>query len=181
MSFVESLEQDKVGESHLARWLIRRGCCVQPVYEIADGQNKGPGLYGDFGRLVAPDALVFGVREIFYAECKWKTAFTYYRRKQTFETGIDWHHWKQYLQVAEQTGVPVWLFFLHACEQQAKDTPEGLAGPCGLFAQDCSELQDNVSHIDPVSRPPKQPHGMIYWAPAALRKLAEYQEVVSEW
>ena len=59
MQFKQALATGKTGESNIAQWLIAKGNKILPVYEIAEGQYKGPTLYSQAGSLIAPDMLVF--------------------------------------------------------------------------------------------------------------------------
>lgn len=103
MPFNYNLTDGKLGESQITEWLRRKGNHCLPVYEIADGQFKGPTLYmADNTQLIAPDILVFGKQRIFFVEAKHKEAFTMHRKTNRWVTGIDLHHYEQY-QLVQKT------------------------------------------------------------------------------
>ena len=172
MAFRDSLETGKVGESLIAKWLLRRGNSVLPVYEIAENQFKGPSLYSAQGRFIAPDMAVLRGGGFIWVEAKHKSAFTWHRQTQRFVTGIDRSHYHAYIEVGKITSAQVWLFFLHR-DGTAKDTPAGLISPTGLF---CGEIQYLAKHInhehDGWGR-----SGMVYWAAQSLRLIAPLDEV----
>ncbi len=167
MSFTENSLVGKVGETDVARWLMSRGCRILPVYEIAENQHKGPVFYANrIRQLVAPDMFVFGTEKIFWAEVKTKSAFSLHRISDLFVTGIDLHHYEDYLAIEKETGVPIWLFFYHA-DGAAKDSPPG---PSGLFGRSLQYLKDHENH----RHENHGRHGMVYWARESLMKYADY-------
>lgn len=170
--FSDNLNQGKAGESAIARWLTRKGYAVLPVYEKIIEEGKGPQLYLCDKSLIAPDLFVFAKRQLFI-EVKHKSAFTWYRIKQVFETGIDKRHWNDYLQVRDIVGVPIWILFLHK-HGKAKNSP-----PCqgGLYGADIDLLRKTISHED--DRWGRS--GMVYWTReedgGPLKKLANYEDL----
>lgn len=158
--------QGRVGESKIAKWLIARGCKVLPVYQMIQETGKGPQLFMDDKQLVAPDALCFKGNNAFWIEAKHKTAFSWYRKKEIWTTGIDKRHYEHYLQVDDLTPWPVWLLFLHK-GGQAKDSP---VSPAGLFGERLSILRNCVDHTSDRHGPT----GMVYWNKDSLRKLDDY-------
>lgn len=175
MSFDRQLAVGKVGESLIARWLRSRGNNVMPVYEIEKGQGKGPRLYSVCGELVAPDMLVFKGTGARWIEAKSKGAFTWYRVKGCYETGIDIRHYFDYLQVDEASPWPVWLMFLQ-WGGRAKDTPPHVPdSPAGLFGHRLAYLREHESHRAPPQQWGKG--GMVYWAHDTLIQLATLEEV----
>lgn len=172
MSFEQQLEVGKVGESLVAKWLMRRGHSVLPVYEIADNQYKGPALFTADGSIISPDMLVFNKGNVFWVEAKYKSAFTWHRKTERFVTGIDRNHYREYLKVSQKIGMPVWLFFLHK-PGEAKDTPAGMISPSGLFGGDIEILSGCINHEhDGWGR-----HGMVYWSHESLKLIAKYEDV----
>ena len=166
MSFEESLEQGKVAESAIARWLMSRGNMVLPAYEKAEKEYKGPQLFASEFSLVTPDMVVFG-ENVIWVEAKHKTQFAVNRTHGVYTTGIDLHHWKEYQQVASNTGLPVWILFLHK---------PGNGCPSGLFGDSVEALAGSVHHVW-KSPHPGQRHGMVYWSYPPLKRIASYQEV----
>jgi len=165
--FDARLAEGKIGESIIAQWLKSRGNHVLPVYEVEKGQYAGPAIYAADGRsFVAPDMLSFGSKSVTWIEAKHKDAFTWHRKTRRFTTGIDLHHYRQYLEVMRLTEWPVWLMFLHR-SGAAKDSPPG---PTGLFGNDLAYLAEHENHrSDRWGR-----SGMVYWAVDHLKKLAPW-------
>ena len=178
--FDSSLEEGKIGESMIARWLIKQGRCVLPVYEKQSGEYKGPTLYSLGGALIAPDMLVFG-NEVYFAEAKNKSAFCWYRKTGRWTTGIDLRHYGDYQKVQAETGKTVFIFFLHKPGNAAKDTPENMINkvPCGLYGATISYLMDNEDHRYETPMP-GQRHGMVYWAEEKLPMLTTWEQFMQD-
>ena len=175
MSFAEQLKTGQAGESAIARWLISRGHSVLPVYEKIVNEGKGPQLFTGLGQLISPDLMSIRNGKPLWIEAKHKDAFTWYRIKQVFETGIDMRHYNDYLRVSEQTGVQLWLMFLHK-GGAAKDSPPS---PSGLYAGEIRNMMNNESH-----RSSKYgSRGMVYWTRKCdggpLAKIGGYEDVCS--
>jgi len=165
--FARHLQTGKTGESVIAGWLRSRGNHVLPVYEIAEGQYKGPQLYTcDGHELIAPDILAIGGGKVCWVEAKNKSAFSWHRKTRRFVTGIDLHHFEQYRRVAGVTQWPVWLLFLQR-GGKAKDSPES---PAGLYGGEIMYLSANINH----THKNHGKSGMVYWAEQSLTKLAAY-------
>jgi hypothetical protein len=167
-NFHRQLQVGKVGESQIAHWFMSRGYAVLPVYEKETGDYKGPVLYtaGNEQR-VAPDMLVFKKDRTLWIEAKHKSAFTWHRITNRWVTGIDSHHFNDYLAIAKLSEIPVWILFLHRVGV-AKDTPEGKVSPVGLFGGEIEFLKENINHEhDNWGK-----HGMVYWAHDVLKKIA---------
>lgn len=166
----------KVYEGKVALWLIAHGYIVVPVYEMAEGQGKGPQIFSKLGGLIAPDIIAIynspkHPATVRFIEIKSKTASTWHRKTEKWCTGNTQRHVDDYRKVAERTGLPVWILFHHLSEQPSpEDLEHGCPALCpnGLFAQEVNWLADNIHH----------PHdGMLYWDVARLRKLAPVQEI----
>ena len=180
-SFEQKLEAGLVAESLIARWLVRRGWTILPAYEKELGRFKGPRVYSAKGNLIAPDMLAFrcngDAKEIHWVEAKSKSAFTWHRKSKTYQDGIDKRHWLDYLQL---TPWPVWLLFLHAPGQVAKDNPPGMVPPTGLYGGRVDVLKRIIDHpYDGMGS-----GGMVYWTVASLspggRPIATGEEVTGE-
>jgi len=173
MSFDEALKVGRLAESAIAKWFMRRGYNVFPAYEVENGNYKGPRIFGANGELISPDLFVFKPEAVFWVEAKSKAAFTWYRIGQNYQDGIDKKCWLDYLKLAQAMYWPVWLLFLHGPGQVAKDNPEGMVPPTGLFGQDISELKNRVDHeSDKWGRT-----GMVYWNVDSLIRVATWNEV----
>lgn len=166
-NFESQLKAGKVGESEIAGWLRSRGLHVLPVYEIEKGQYAGPAVYSASGAsIIAPDILAFNDEKIIWIEAKHKSAFTWHRISQRFVTGIDLHHYQEYLKLVELVSWPVWLLFL----QRGGTAKDSHQSPAGLYGENIEILATKENHR----------HnnwgkcGMVYWAEESLRKLADY-------
>jgi len=172
MGFKESLIIGKTGESKIAKWIISDGGQVLPVYEIAENQYKGPALYCEGTTLVAPDILMFKKGELRWVEVKTKSSFSWHRKTERFVTGIDLHHYADYLKVKDVTNTQLWLLFLQGLGI-AKDTPDDKMAPTGLFGGEISDLKQNENHRhDNWGK-----HGMVYWAVDKLLKISNYEDI----
>ena len=177
MSFAARLQYGKAAESAIAKWLMRKGHSVLPIYEKIIDEGKGPQLFTGGEGLIAPDLLSIRPQKIMWIEAKHKNAFTWYRNAYPhprFETGIDQRHYDDYQLVADITHLPIWLLFLHE-GGIAKDSPPS---PSGLYGADIAVLKANESHrSDRWGR-----SGMVYWARdvdgGPLRFIASLQEVL---
>lgn len=163
--FEKTLEFGQAGESVIAQWLRKRGNTVLPAYENIIDSGKGPRIFQPGGVLISPDFLCWNGEKVQWIEAKHKTAFTWHRLTERWETGIDLRHYTDYLKVSEQSPWPVWLIFLHD-GGQAKDSPPN--SPKGLFGNDLSYLREHVNHTD--TRWGRS--GMVYWAIESLRKMS---------
>jgi len=177
--FALNLAAGQVGESAIARWLISRGFTVLPAYEKEPGDYKGPRVYSASGNMIAPDLLAFrfGIENtrdaVFWIEAKTKAAFTWHRISRTYQDGIDRRCWQDYLRLQAKAPWPIWLMFLHVGDGVAKDNPEGLSPPTGLFGEKIATLRYCVHHESDKHGP----SGMVYWTVDSFRKLAEAEEL----
>lgn len=174
MSFHVQLAIGKAGESQIAQWLQSRGNYVLPVYEKEFNEYKGPVLFRpDGSQLICPDLLAISKTGMAWIEAKHKSAFTWHRNTQRWVTGIDIHHYRQYLHVAnELPRIQVWLLFLHRVGSVAKDTPDGMVSPTGLYGGQLLDLASKENH----RHQNWGKTGMVYWAHDKLTKLADLEE-----
>lgn len=182
MSFKQSLASGQVGESLIARWKRRQGSHVLPVYEKANNDYKGPRIFMAEGahvpQLIAPDMLVMGQGTFLWIEAKQKSRFTWYAKHKRFTTGIDLRHYNDYCAVEAETGLPVWLMFLHTegttSPYEIKNYHAPPTCPTGLFGNKVSVLQtmepDHISYEFGAG-------GMIFWHLGQLIKLATLEEI----
>jgi hypothetical protein len=172
MSFRRELAFGKVAESKIADWLRfgRKRYCVMPVYEIAEGQYKGPQLFTPDGEHIAPDMFCFNKDRALWIEAKHKTVFSWHRLSGKWVTGIDLHHYGQYLKALVVSPFPIWLLFYHPNSETSEHDGRS---PTGLFGGDLSVLRgcENHRHENWGKT------GMVYWAHASLRRLASVEEV----
>src|SRR5690606_13964443 len=130
-----------------------RGWTVIPVYETELGRHKGPQIYTPEYSFIAPDLMAFKDARFRFIEAKNKSVFTWHRKTETWQTGIDLHHYRQYLAVAEHFNLDVWLMFLHesaipsAIDLKHSGCPSQC--PIGLFANTLRRLsQDGCGRTD---------------------------------
>ncbi len=173
MSFEQQLQEGVYGEDLISRWLISRGCQILPAYQIEHSHGKGPRFFGKFGQLICPDLLVFKSEKILWIEAKTKSAFTWHRSSSSWQTGIDFRHWNDYVRVADESHLPVWLLFLHKPGSLAKDTPDGFTSPSGLYGNSLQKLQSSIHH----THSNHGPSGMVYWTELSLIKLCPWEEI----
>jgi len=185
MSFQHKLEVGRITEGLISRWLMARGAAVMPAYEIEKSSGKGPQLFTADEGLVAPDLLAFTQNGIQWIESKHKSVFTWHYKTEQWTTGIDLRHYGDYLKVAKQTKLPVWLLFFHSDStpnQRDKDRGCPPECPTGLFGGELFSLVVAENHrAPPLDRTaPVIGHGnsgMVYWSANKLRKLATKEEV----
>ena len=183
MAFAERLAFGQIAESYIALWLRRKhGFSVLPVYEKEIDTGKGPRYFLPQGELVAPDLLAIRFRDphrkdrILWIEAKHKTVFSWHRKTLQWVTGIDLHHYGDYLCIAKQTPWPIWLLFLHQSDQPAPyDVKYGCPKYCptGLFAGELLALSQRENH----RHNNWGPHGMVYWNQNTLTLLATLEEI----
>jgi len=175
LAFNQSLESGKTGETEIAQFLLSKGHKILPVYEIAEGQYKGPAVYSGDKTIIAPDMLVFHKdKGAVFIEAKSKTGFCQYRKKSTKDyvhwvTGIDAHHYSQYLDIKEQCKTDVYLMFLQK-GGWAKDSPA--TSPSGLYCGEISVLNSRIDHRYDGNKYGKG--GMVYWHIDDLKKISDY-------
>lgn len=177
MSFDDRLQEGLAGESLIAKWLLRRGWNILPAYEKIQHNFKGPRIISAGGNLISPDMLAFRFDEtggeVHWIEAKSKAAFTWYRIGQTYQDGIDLHCWKDYIKLNRLAPWPVWLLFLHGPGEVAKDNPDGMTPPTGLFGNTIQVLRDCIDHESA-----RWARGMVYWNICDLRIIAKWDDVV---
>lgn len=174
--FQQQLAVGIVGEGQIATWLRRRGHCVLPAYEKVIDDQKGPRLYSPTADLVAPDMLVFRDGRQMWIEAKTKTRFSWYGLGKYFVTGLNYRHYLDYLQVEKETGLAVWILFLHRNgdtwppDVQKWNAPP--VCPTGLFT---CRLTAETSHQAPDAKGVP----MIYWPFHRLRLIASLDELLT--
>lgn len=167
-SFSTQLDYGKAGESTIANFFKGKGYSALPVYEKETGEFKGPTIFAfDTSTIIAPDMLVFNKEKCMWIEAKRKGSFSWHRNTQRWVTGIDLHHYSEYKKVDELSPWPVWLMFLHEIGPNAKDTPEGMTSPSGLYGNDLNVLSERENH----RHANWGKSGMVYWSEESLIKF----------
>jgi hypothetical protein len=165
----------KIAETYIALWLRRIcGYSILPIYEKEIHDGKGPRFFTPNSELIAPDMLVMRGRGIKWIEAKHKTVFTWYRKAQQWQTGIDERHFNQYCEIAKRFSYPVWLLFLHA-SSEAKEYNGWRPSPTGLYA---GELR-SIASLAKIRLDTSQNKRLAYWNRSDLQELATLQEVKS--
>lgn len=188
MTFSEQLAHGKVAEGLIAKWLMARGNSILPVYEIEKSSGKGPQFFTRDAEHVAPDMIAFTGEGVMWIEAKHKTVFTWHRNTSKWTTGIDLRHYGDYLHVAKQTRLPVWIMFFH--RDSAPSETDRRAGcpsecPTGLFGADLFRLVLSENHRSlPLDRARDGflghgNSGMVYWAHSDLKRLASTTQVLA--
>lgn len=176
--FEKQLTFGRIGESAISKLLLARGHAILPACDIKCSPGKGPRISGQSfngSEAVAPDFLVLHKHDgACWAEAKTKTVFTWFRKRGTWQTGIDLHHWKQYLAVAKTASLPLWILFLHiSSKPDNRDILHCPATcPTGLFGQVAEELERAVDHETLLWGK----HGMVYWNQNSLIQIATLEE-----
>lgn len=139
-------EWGEEGEHRIARLLMLRGCVVAPLYQYT--KSSAPvAMWWSSGKPVTgvlPDLSCWKGGEFFFVEVKRKTRWTLWEGRR--ETGCDWRLFQQYLRIRQETGVPVWLFFVHEDDGHPK------ARPTGVYAAPLSRLAPGVRFWDGKNR-----------------------------
>jgi len=184
MTFDAQLRSGQIGEGYIAMWLRKRGWNVLPVYEKEIDTGKGPRLFmaeaSRHKELIAPDLLAIKNGNFMWVEAKRKTRFSWYGNGNYWVTGIDKRHFSDYLQVRDETGIPIWLMFLHTegvtwpNDVLRWGAPETC--PTGLYGGEIKRLArpDAISHESDRHGPT----GMLYWAYDTLQEMAQLDELI---
>lgn len=166
--------QGRRGENHIANWLIGKGWDVLPVYEVEGLDFKGPRFFTAKKQYIAPDMLIIRDREIRWIEAKHKSVFTWFRAKESWQTGIDKHHWTHYLELSmRHPEIELWILFLH--REWITNEGDGHS-PIGLFGNTVRNLAMKIDH----SSDKWGNSGMVYWNYNDLVKLADLDEVLAD-
>jgi hypothetical protein len=184
-AFDRQLAIGRVTEGLISKWVRARGYAILPAYEIEREHGKGPQLFAGDGSYVVPDMLAFNHNGIRWIEAKHKTVFSWHRNTKRWTTGIDRHHFQQYLLVQDRTKLPVVMLFYHcSATPNRRDRPycRGLC-PVGLFGGWLSVLAQKINHTCDALDKTREGylghghHGMVYWAHETLELLATLEEI----
>jgi hypothetical protein len=183
MTFKHQLSVGAAGESIVAAYFQSLGWTIQPVYEKFEQDHKGPRIFGQRRKYVAPDAMLIrydgtGRPRAGYIEVKTKAYWTYHGKSGKFQTGIDKHHCQEYEAVQRDTGIPVTLVFFHTSEQARFEDVKKWACPSivddgtGLFLSELSQ----IARTDDIARGHAS-KGMAYWNKTDLRRVAAMDQL----
>lgn len=176
-TFDEALVFGQIAEDVVAnylRWQFKAN--IWPIYETEKSSGKGPRLHIAGKALIAPD--IFAARpngREFFVEVKHKTVFAWFRKNESWQTGIDKRCYEDYLEVRCHYNHRLWLAFLQSKDEpDPKDLQYGSPSECptGLFV---GEIRKLAKCIVPSSG--KYANGMVYWRHRDLKRVASLVEV----
>jgi hypothetical protein len=151
-----------------------------PVYELEWHTGKGPQIFAPERGFVAPDLCILdGEQGFLWVEAKHKTVFSWHRSTSRWVTGIDLHHYRDYLAVRDRYGWSLWLLFLHESKTpSAEDRKYNCPPECpvGLFGAEINTLR----HCENHTHPNWGKHGMVYWARDNLKLLADGPAILDQ-
>ena len=113
---------------------------------------------------------IYRGKKVLWVEAKRKTAFACHRISQSWTTGIDLRHYKDYCKIDIESPFHVYILFLQE-GGQAKDSPPN--SPSGLYGNWLSYLKKNEHH----RHKNWGNSGMVYWNLDSLKKLAALEEL----
>ena len=187
MSFEQQLSIGQQAEKYIHAWFRSRGWSVLPVYDIPLDTGKGPRFYTAYtsglGEIIAPDMLVTKENTFHWVEAKRKSRFTWRRYGKDahhWQTGIDLRHYEHYLKLRDFTGIPLWIFFLHANPYpSADDLTSGSPKICptGLFGGEICLLRRLEAHRGTYQGQGKS-YPMVYWNQESLLRIAAIEDVL---
>lgn len=113
--------RSRKAERAISCWLQQRGWRVLAAYDYSGlSDDKPPRLEGTPKSLVVPDLLTARKKLCFWIEVKCKTEASYTYITGRMETGLNFRLWDHYQQVMNETGIPVWIFFVHDEEDEIR-------------------------------------------------------------
>lgn len=122
-TFLAAVARARIIEMAVAAWLMSRGWRVLPVYDYTGlKEDKAPKLQAaDIAEaLVMPDLFVARQGAAHFVEVKWKQHADWTRITRRLETGISLRLWNHYQRVQQETGLAVWILFVHDDESEIR-------------------------------------------------------------
>lgn len=173
MNKQESISLFREYEIAFSRWLQRhREWSTLAAYDYSGkGGDKAPLLFGKNAQIVVPDLFGCKAGGSAWFEIKYKSHAdeTFMRARRVdpncpLETGIDRHLWQHYLKVRDESGLEVWLVFIHRKEGEVR-------------AASITELREPDRHriAGGMGR-----GGMAFFSWNHLRFVARYVDVLRE-
>lgn len=186
-NFNDAFAFGRIAESDVGRWLtLVMKWRHLPAYEVEIPSGKGPRFISSTGEeLVAPDLLSMKRERkkilVKWHEVKHKNRFTwrYTAKPPCWQTGIDLRHYLDYIKVQEDSGVDVYVLFLHIRSDPSKsDLEHGSEPTCptGLYGQSLTSLMTHEHHRDSYNNG-RRDYPMVYWNVQDLERLATLEEV----
>jgi len=130
----------KIGDSAQKLWariVAGKGAVVLPTYDMVetDTASKAPMLFTNDGLLVAPDLLVMSRgKPPKWNEVKAKAKPGWYRIKHRWEHGFDYSLVREYQQVQNLSGAPVYIVVNELASPLDNNNESPLTGPEMWFA-----------------------------------------------
>jgi hypothetical protein len=187
-TFREKLTFGQIGESLIARYLRLQGWTILPAYEKEIDNGKGPRLFlplwAEDAELITPDLQAIKMQQVKWIEAKHKNMATFFRKKWRWQTGIDKHHYLDYLKVQDRTPTwPIWLLFLQEVPLETNAPPGVEKCPTGLFG--CPITQPFADEGSYYNYEKRRSYDMVYWGlsdgpchPKDLKRLATLEDVL---
>jgi hypothetical protein len=152
-AFRESAEW-LMGDSQQKAWarlMAGRNNVVLPTYGIeeVDDRTKAPVLFVSDGKiLVAPDILLLKEGNGMWHEVKAKSSPSWRRFHPgpRWEHGIDYCHYRDYLEVERKSGSPVWIVIHEAKSPLDTERESKIGGPPLWLVIALSEISKTGEH-----------------------------------
>jgi Holliday junction resolvase-like predicted endonuclease len=110
-SFRELLAFGEEGEKQVAEYLIQKGVHVLPLYQFK--ATHAPIILNNQTHYISPDLTCFKDSICFFVEVKSKNRWAINRNKNKIETGCDFYHYSNYLELSKKTKIDLFLIFNH--------------------------------------------------------------------
>lgn len=145
------------GEKEMAALLMARGNKIIPLYQF--NNEKSPLMFGNNYSYILPDLTCIKSGQCFFVEVKTKQRWGYWMGQK--ETGCDERLYKHYKKVAEDTELPVYIFFNHK-----EDPPIGIYF-CNILNEEPYRRWDglNSKTKEQINKP------IVFWEIKQLKEL----------
>ena len=107
--FKVKLAFGKEGEHEIGEYLINKNYSILPLYQFND--EITPKIYTSNTTITSPDLFVCGNNKFFWVEVKTKKRWIKYNGG--FETGCNYRHYLEYLNISKTTNLTVYIIFNH--------------------------------------------------------------------
>lgn len=132
------------GEQVVIRLLKRLGFSILPAGAL-DGSPFRPGgapmLSGMEEAVIAPDLIAVEKGATRTVEVKTKSTSDFYGIGKCQVTGLALRHWDNYLAFEAKSGLPGWIVFLHAKQDEVLGAPIAVMDPHKRVARDAGTLR----------------------------------------
>lgn len=173
-SFEKKLEWGEEGETQICKWLNTFDeFSVMRVWAKVQGNlQTAPKIKIDGQYYSTPDIQVFQGKKRIFVESKRMTGFTFFRKTQTWQIGIDKAKLMEYRFLQEQLDQQIDLYFI---VEGKKVVGTDQLHDSGIYRMNVSAEIDHEWNMWSDNRQTL----MVYWNEDQLTKLAEYDEVMS--